>query len=248
MPKGSKKKRFYYAKLFSFLAVLGTLIVLIRPVASASWDDWSLYLTIITALFWLATIISFVRSSGKEEAEREAERKAVEDVWRKWFSAFQEGKVSEYPKYEAASVGLMLKQGEVCYLATRAVFASGIAHQLQLSEATNTGLSLHGVNVGASKTITNSFSKLQYDEQHAGVLAVCNNRFVFISPPEVFLEIEAQLITPVVWGGWFVFVRVTPREKTDPDIFAFRMNPPNPPWLVASAINRIAVDSRGSVP
>ena len=132
--------------------------------------------------------------------------------------------------------------GEVCYVATaQAILGCSNAHQLEVSQQRNAGLEFKGVKFGESVGTKETYSSIQYDENHPGTLIVSNKRVSFISAPSVLLDIFPGQIVSVAWTGPHVLIRTNISSDDNKNLFAFRLTGTLPSWLFASAIFRLGL-------
>jgi hypothetical protein len=189
------------------------------------------------------------REAEKKKQEAEKEQKEFIETCSRWFWAFKNGTVSEYPTFDSTKYGLMMRPGEVCYLAAQgAILGRGNAHQLEISEGSNAGIDLRGLQIGGRQGRRDSYSAIVYDETHPGTLLITSQRITFVSPPSVFLEVTPSQIVTAAWSGNYVMLRTTMTQDENKNLLAFSLTNRGPSWLYVSAMLRLAQDHSESTP
>lgn len=183
-----------------------------------------------------------LRKRKQQEKEEEEEKVAL---WNKYYRAFQNGIMSDYPRIDAGSFPIPLKPEEVCYaFTTHAILGRGMAHQLEISRESNAGLGIKAIKLGRSKNVKDSYSTIRYDEKHPGGLVVTNLRIVFLSAPTVFLDFAPGQVLSVAWVEQYVMLRTNISSDESKNLLAFRIEEREfPSWVFAAAIFRAKADS-----
>lgn len=184
----------------------------------------------------------------KAKIEWQAEQEKL-NSWNKWSRAFESGNVSEYPPaMDAREYGGLMVPGEVCYFAAQAVYGRGSVHQLEISIQGNRGVEFKGLKLGQAKGTKNTYSSVQYDEEHPGNLLVTNKRVSFASKPAILLDIAPSQILSVAFQDDYVMVRTNLTSDDTKNLISFRIKGELPAWLFASAIFRLPLGNTAFAP